>query len=920
MTSESRRRAAGASQFLVRSVLLTFAGLLVSGCGTGTYNDRYDHRLAELKQTSKFSVLTHDPTDDLPVSFRVPKVFEHSYELKSEDPHDRGKHIAPQILMPPFLINPVGFQRMYEGMNTDKKPFYLYVWMYDAERPKDASGGEDAVRNALRTILNDPSADWQTVDADTPDGQTRKWKHLLLKGDQEFEIERSGNLENDRQAGVFDLWLYKTPGWDVMLGWRAPADVWDNLNVGDLKLKDVPVLVAGTIEAPTAGKRNTNAMAVATAISFTPSVSNAGSGGTKEPPAPDEPSPATPSSAAPQNVKFASRTYLMGNGSDSKLAFSVIFPPDWIERFGVAYLPESVDAEHRIHDVIAFLRFPPDSRLGKLLSGEVLDQVEKGSNVESGTFEMGGKKGDYRLVRIDFAGNRRPELDGTYIIHFDNETVVIVLYGYDDDRERFKTAIKSFTDSFHVESVAVGGTGTPPQGVAAPEPGRTYIGLTSKDSAHPFSFKFPDGWNQQGMSATPLRAEADDSSDTLGLGMSEVPESVNSEQLFRGTHLLADFYNHVRIHRTVEEAPVHVNDLDGVLIIAEGESPAKFSHRKLIFYVLRKGPVLLTFQGDFDATKFDASRPQFEQFVNSFRFENPAGAAAAVAATSPEPAQGADATPAGAAGHVVPVPGADASKPADASAPTGPASPKAGDSPRPVGPAAANATDPSAPTTGPAAAKAADASTPTAPAAAKPIDPSAPTTGPAAASGRAPQPSGVAGADTPVAAPLKAGRVDIEFPDGVNGSIEFPAGFQHAGKSPDASTAPANGVVAAGSADLPDTIKIEVKKLGQGVVYNELRKQVLSTDAPDGLAKTLEHGTCNVAGRSDAEYFVVAGDPSTGPQAASGGNAPKRRRMIFLANVQAKKLAVKITADVAEANYKLRKDEIKACVKSLKFE
>ena len=29
---------------------------------------------------------------------------------------------------------------------------------------------------------------------------------------------------------------------------------------------------------------------------------------------------------------------------------------------------------------------------------------------------------------------------------------------------------------------------------------------------------------------------------------------------------------------------------------------------------------------------------------------------------------------------------------------------------------------------------------------------------------------------------------------------------------------------------------------------------------------------------------------------------------------------VKITADVAEANYKTRKDELKACVKSLKFE
>ena len=211
MKLESCRRA-------VPLLCLAIAALMLSGCGTGTYNDRYDRRLSELRQTSRFSVLAHDPTDDLPVNFRVPKIFEHSYDLKSEDPHNTGKHIAPQIVMPPFLYSPMGFRRTYEGMNAEKKPFYLYVWMYDAERPKDASGGEDAVRNALRSILGDKTADWQTVAADTPDGQTLNWKHLLLKGEQEFEIEQSGNLQNERHDGIFDLWLYKTAGWDVMLG------------------------------------------------------------------------------------------------------------------------------------------------------------------------------------------------------------------------------------------------------------------------------------------------------------------------------------------------------------------------------------------------------------------------------------------------------------------------------------------------------------------------------------------------------------------------------------------------------------------------------------------------------------------------------------------------------------------------------
>ncbi len=1090
MSSESHRRAAGSIELAARFAPLAVIAVLVAGCGTGTYNDHYDHRLADLKQTSKFSVLTQQPTDDLPVNFRVPKVFTSSYELKSEDPHEHGKHVQPQIIMPPFLYSPIGFRRMYEGKNADKKPFYLYVWMYDADRPKDASAGEDAVRNALRFALKDANAKWEDVEADTPDGQTRKWRHLLVKGDQEFEIERSGNLENDRQEGVFDVWLYKTPGWDVMLAWRAPADVWDNFSVGDAKLKDLPVLVAGTIEAPAAGKRNTTPLGAATPTSFIPNIASGGSnvpnGSNEQPPAdqatPDQATPdqSNPATVAPQNVRYSSRTYMMGNASDSKLAFSTSFPQEWIERFGVAFLPDSVDDKRRYHDYIAFLRFPPDSRLGKLLSGDILEQVDKGSNVEAGTFEIGGKKGDYRLVRIDFSGNRRSELDGTYIVHFDNETVVIILYGYDDDRDRFKTAIKSLIDNFRIESVAVGGSGPPPPGVASPEPGRTYVGLTSKDSTHPFSFKFPDGWNQQGMSATPLRAEADDSSDTLGLGVEEVPESINSAQLFQGTHLLANFYNNVHLNRTVERTPIQVNGLSGLSIIAEGESPAKSPHRKLIFYVLRKGPMLLTFQGDFDAAKFDASRPQFEQYVNSFRFENPASAANVAAAPASAPA-GAEAAASGATGHAVPVPGtSDASKPADTSTPSSqgtrtvepiftvgedglyhsadlkfsmkfpPRSPiygdrlnnpprlcstdfaiklddgtssngtlivgirsvddpsltlKAGvdqvetsdradkqctvlergeidiggihgaylilsrdqgnkirmetqyfvlangrlaiitsvvdksgyekareplknlvqtfrfddtsksvDASAPTGPASTKPADASAPSG--VAAKPADASAPTGPA--KAVDPSAPTTGPAAASRPAARPSGVAGADGAVAAPLKAGRVDLEFPEGVTGSIEFPAGFQHTGKSPEASTAPANGAGAVGSADAPETIKIEVKKLGQGVVYNELRKQTMGTDAPNGLAKTLEHGTCKVAA-SDGEYFVVPVDQSTSPP-AGGANAAGRRRMVFIANVQAKHLAVKIIAEVAEANYKPRRDELKACVKSLKFE
>ena len=86
--------------------------------------------------------------------------------------------------------------------------------------------------------------------------------------------------------------------------------------MGDGKLKDLPVLVAGTIEAPTAGNRNTKPVAVETTPSFTPNSPIAESGGADEQPAPDKTVPDRTAPAVAQNVKFPSRTYLMGNGGD----------------------------------------------------------------------------------------------------------------------------------------------------------------------------------------------------------------------------------------------------------------------------------------------------------------------------------------------------------------------------------------------------------------------------------------------------------------------------------------------------------------------------------------------------------------------------------------------------------------------------
>jgi hypothetical protein len=234
--------------------------VLSVGCGTGVYAEKFDARLVELQRESAFAPLNR-MTEDLPVNFRVPDAFTHAFTLHSADTVDAGKHVSRARVLPPFLPNGVGLRETFEGTYLEtafqvKTPYYLYVWMYDAPRPKD---GLEKVRGTLGSILGDPKAVWEDVAAKTPDGpdgQTRNWKRIHFNAPQSFEVERNSNLADEVMPGVFELWVCETPGWDIMLGWRASEDAWDKCKIGDAKLSDLPELVAGTIQPPATGDRN----------------------------------------------------------------------------------------------------------------------------------------------------------------------------------------------------------------------------------------------------------------------------------------------------------------------------------------------------------------------------------------------------------------------------------------------------------------------------------------------------------------------------------------------------------------------------------------------------------------------------------------------------------------------------------------
>ncbi|HEV2972847.1 MAG TPA: hypothetical protein VGY55_22965 [Pirellulales bacterium] len=232
---------------------------LSTGCGTGVYAERFDARLVELQRESAFAPLNR-LTEDMPVNFRLPDTLTHAFTLHSADTVDASKHVSRARVLPPFLLNGVGFRESFEGTYLDisqvKTPYYLYIWMHDAPRPKD---GLEIVRNTLAAILGPPESDWTDVAAKTPDGpegQTRNWKRIHFKAPQSFEVERNSNLADEVMPGIFELWVYDAKGCDVVLGWRASEDAWDKCKIGDAKLQDIPELVAGTIQPPTTGERN----------------------------------------------------------------------------------------------------------------------------------------------------------------------------------------------------------------------------------------------------------------------------------------------------------------------------------------------------------------------------------------------------------------------------------------------------------------------------------------------------------------------------------------------------------------------------------------------------------------------------------------------------------------------------------------
>jgi hypothetical protein len=242
------------------------AGLLalLAGCGTREYTKLMGSRADAVRTSAPFRTLFRaSQLPGTPIKIRVPLIFTKSYAEGSEHPDDKGK-IAPDRLQPPFLPLP-GFKLCYEGMADDpqlgaKAPFYCYLAALPA-KPGDADKMAADLQAQLKAKFKETPAEWDALDALTPDGKALQWKKIRVVAEQPFRVRSGEQVASKNVPGIFELWLYDAHEYIVLVGWRAPSSIEGPSGSGATSqkaglalptetkpdLQGMPVLTAGTL-------------------------------------------------------------------------------------------------------------------------------------------------------------------------------------------------------------------------------------------------------------------------------------------------------------------------------------------------------------------------------------------------------------------------------------------------------------------------------------------------------------------------------------------------------------------------------------------------------------------------------------------------------------------------------------------------
>jgi len=220
-------------------LLITLAG----GCGTGDYERRLEARIRELRQGSEFSELgAPAEIPGTPLTVRLPQTFP---QPLTEG--EQGKGVDASRRKPPGITLP-GPVNTYELFLDDdaggKFAYYCYLAAYEA-KGKDAKDPTRSWKQQLANDLKEPVPNWEQVAAQTADGRAVEWQRLRAIGEQSFyHVDKGGQGTAPKLRGALVLYYRQEAGYNVIIGWRVPLMIEENV-----QLDRWEKLVAGTLAA-----------------------------------------------------------------------------------------------------------------------------------------------------------------------------------------------------------------------------------------------------------------------------------------------------------------------------------------------------------------------------------------------------------------------------------------------------------------------------------------------------------------------------------------------------------------------------------------------------------------------------------------------------------------------------------------------
>jgi hypothetical protein len=225
--------------FLASVVLLSFC----LGCGTGEYESRIGgHRGGGGGGGGAAAADPLGPAEDLPgtrVSIRVPQCV--TLVPEGTDP----RRSLPMPLLP-------GTKRTYEGFVKDSQegeiPFYCtFLVVETAKLPGQNLVAEmEKWLNALSKATGGKAGQSVDIHVTNADGKDVTWKMMHLGAPTEFYYRDKGGKESYRSMdGIIEAYLHEEGGYYVIVGWRLPSNI--EQNVGNAGLAELAKAVAGGV-------------------------------------------------------------------------------------------------------------------------------------------------------------------------------------------------------------------------------------------------------------------------------------------------------------------------------------------------------------------------------------------------------------------------------------------------------------------------------------------------------------------------------------------------------------------------------------------------------------------------------------------------------------------------------------------------